>query len=1662
MSSDASLITYLEAANALIQRLVTLCAKDPGDLRTVASTNLPQAIAEVLAEGLVHHLQAQAVQVWYYYSADSSYYLVARAGHHHPELTRSARLSAQDPAVAEIMGTKTPHIVNSDFTCDPWIQSPEWMKQVELQSFLAWPITLGTNPVGILTLYRSDSLEFEYLEVLKFIMSYTASAVVNARQTTQLRYQANRDGLIRQVSQQLRHSLDGETMIQTLVEQVGRVLDADCCDFLQLEWPLLSSVTDQSTASMPSKPTSLEIKPKSVIRYQKTELKSTALRRQEKDPLSVYTSIFEHPELRLKLANCEGLTIPAVAELDSQVAAQGYGALLLVPLLLQHQYQEEVLGFLALIYRNPHPFQAFEVEWTQAIASQAALALNNAQLFERTRRQGEREALLNRVTNTVHQSLRWDLIVSTAVDSLRGTLDLSRCCFFSIVSQSPHLNALAPPELRSIQSTYESKLAHLDPIAGTYSLADFNLPKQTPNLNLVVTLPPSDQDPCLTESDQLAMMRQLKMQTGILIPVYPDRSHHYEFQKHLTAACTSCDASAEIKGDDGSDSGPLIGLVGAFKETPHVWRAEEVELLQSVASQLAIALTRAQLFDHVRQQADRLALLHSMTAVIRSSLDPDTLFHAITQEIGEAFQADICTLSLWRANEPYLQPVGIYAPRLTSEAIETLMPGLTLLMRQSDSDVERTFIELLAPVTTEIPEQTKLRLQVGTKLLLQTRTPIILSDALIQISDGTGEWSLDPSDLNRLDLDPVIEGVLLVPLLQGDDLIGCVSLKRLQPVQAWEADDLKLAEAVAEQAAVAISQAQLLTRTQQLLKQTRQQADQASLLNRMTDRIRHSLNLDTILQSAVEEVGQALGASRVLFLFVNPEEPTATVRHAFTSSDEPTWVGKEIPLNNNPIAPGLAEQTDPIVINTWTDLSEFDLATQARLRQSRIYALMLARLYLGWGHYGILSVHQCGVLGSLSPTSYAWSQADQDLLKLVAEQLVIAINQSHLYEKTQQQVSREALLNEITTQIRISLDPGQVLESIVQALASTLQLDRCEIVLYRSTQSSSRQPSIMIWSDGTSVGRALTSQPWPSIGLPSTQSLRVHESSCQDTDQHEAYWMRTEVVQTLSTGQSVVISAAQIGEDPYIAGEWSDYFQSGSIQSLALIPIIQSQNLIGTIAMIVLQESETDGDSRSFQPDDLSLAMAVAEQAGIAIQQAQLYEQTRISAQRENLLRQLAQRLSSTYDPTQIVEIALESMANALAVDRCNFISLEGTADSTLTQEQEHLAIGTDLELGDEPAIPGDGLVIQQEFRRNTQSLSSIGQALDPDLSWLILLDCYGRHDSLLIEDSQRVLLPVRTRQALLKSAIQSVLCVPLMTDTMTIAGVMCAFVSLPNHTSDPDMTQDPDYQEVRNRSLSSADMELVQALADITAVALQRAKLYEQARRQEATAAAVRGLTEGREAESRRLAADLHDQTLADLGALSRELQNLAIDPSISMAGQAALHQLSNQLRDTIRELRGVVEDLQPTAMRAFNLGPALRSLLERAAQRSALSLVTRFDDRSEGLLNQMDPVSQSTLFRIVQEALNNIVKHAQARRVDITLSPHVDFSSPLSQETTVLEMKIIDDGIGMPEEPRGIGRHGLMNMQYRAELIGAQIEWRARKAGSGTVVHLIVPLSP
>jgi PAS domain S-box-containing protein len=211
--------------------------------------------------------------------------------------------------------------------------------------------------------------------------------------------------------------------------------------------------------------------------------------------------------------------------------------------------------------------------------------------------------------------------------------------------------------------------------------------------------------------------------------------------------------------------------------------------------------------------------------------------------------------------------------------------------------------------------------------------------------------------------------------------------------------------------------------------------------------------------------------------------------------------------------------------------------------------------------------------------------------------------------------------------------------------------------------------------------------------------------------------------------------------------------------------------------------------------------------------------------------------------------------------------------------------------------------------------------------------------------------------------------------------------------------------------------------------------------------------LAEADETERRRIAKELHDQIGQNMSALSINLN--IIESQISEANQELARRIVdsfNLVDETTDSIREVMADLHPTVLDDYGLLPALNWLAERVGKRTEIQIGVKSKNIPE---ERLEPKVEMNLFRITQEALNNVSRHAGAQNVEIELKQFKHF----------LQLSVTDDGIGFDvsaqQESEDHG-WGLRIMRERAESIGgrfrvesARPETRqAGEAGNGSRV--------
>eukprot|EP00913_Durusdinium_trenchii_P031531 g29523.t1 len=212
----------------------------------------------------------------------------------------------------------------------------------------------------------------------------------------------------------------------------------------------------------------------------------------------------------------------------------------------------------------------------------------------------------------------------------------------------------------------------------------------------------------------------------------------------------------------------------------------------------------------------------------------------------------------------------------------------------------------------------------------------------------------------------------------------------------------------------------------------------------------------------------------------------------------------------------------------------------------------------------------------------------------------------------------------------------------------------------------------------------------------------------------------------------------------------------------------------------------------------------------------------------------------------------------------------------------------------------------------------------------------------------------------------------------------------------------------------TSNDVENARAVADLLAPYVFSLRAAEQAKRSAIIEAEARAreeglrlgaktLTEALETERQRIGMDLHDQTLADLTRLARRMEKLAGLPTLP--GEA-LEPLSKTLQHCMHDLRQIIEEAKPTVLQLFGLTEAIENHLERSLKESGQPIEWLVEDTTETLLQRLQPAVAVALFRIVQEAVNNAVRHAEATRIRVQIKEWQD----------VLAVEVADNGCGVP----------------------------------------------
>jgi signal transduction histidine kinase len=235
-------------------------------------------------------------------------------------------------------------------------------------------------------------------------------------------------------------------------------------------------------------------------------------------------------------------------------------------------------------------------------------------------------------------------------------------------------------------------------------------------------------------------------------------------------------------------------------------------------------------------------------------------------------------------------------------------------------------------------------------------------------------------------------------------------------------------------------------------------------------------------------------------------------------------------------------------------------------------------------------------------------------------------------------------------------------------------------------------------------------------------------------------------------------------------------------------------------------------------------------------------------------------------------------------------------------------------------------------------------------------------------------------------------------------------------------------------RDASGTAVRIVGALSDIT-----ERTLAEERRRLRALSL---GVLRAREEQARRIAHELHDESGQLLASVHIALDRMVAD--VPAVDQKRVTEIKQLLDLTEEQLRRIAHELRPTVLDDLGLGPALEILGETVAARSGIDV-----DVDAALDERLPPVVETAVYRIAQEALANVVKHARASRVTVQLL----------REPGGIRCAVSDDGVGFTPGTVGTRGLGLIGIRERLEAVAGTLDLESHP-GAGTRLTVAIPI--
>ncbi|HTP09576.1 MAG TPA: GAF domain-containing protein, partial [Anaerolineae bacterium] len=943
--------------------------------------------------------------------------------------------------------------------------------------------------------------------------------------------------------------------------------------------------------------------------------------------------------------------------------------------------QDEILGILNVDNYRPDVYSPEDIQMAFAFATQAAAAIENARLYVEVRRRADHMAVLNSVSDTVSQSLDLETTLTTALDKALEVVGFEAGAISLVEEETQEL------VIRVHRGWRQQDLAS----------------------NMRVKLGQGLSGQAVVTGDVI-VTGSLENETRLAVPRVRDEG-------------VRAMALAPMR-----TRGRVVGVLGVMSYEPRTFAPHSIDVIKSIADQIGVAIDNAQLFARITRRSQQLALLNEVARDVLATLDMSERFRRITRSIRDKFGYDAVTVFMIdpdrqdlvlrstagskaqlldqrqirltlmegivgyaaRTGEVVIVPDVSQDPRYVSQvapALDRTRSKLAVPMKRGTAvvgvlDIEHTELQafsaedaeimqsladmlLIAINNGELYDQASQRvaelialqdvsLRVTASLDLWSVLDTIAQNALALVQsdytqiflydpdkdelvfgaalrkDGAREpvipyaeprgltWQVfhegRPAIINDVASDPVnrerleAASVATFPLKRPDGVIGVFVVSFLEQ-HIFTADETRVLTLLSDMAAIAVSNARLF-------EQTKRQLEEIRTLHELSVAATASLDFELVTRYTVEALQRSLGFEYIGLFLVNDEGDYA---HLFATSSLQAEYERNRFIKVGAGIVGWSIEHG-LLINVPDVLQDpRHLPGISSTRSELCVPLRVGERVIG-------------AIDLQSPRVNAFTPSDERLLTTIAGQWAVILENTKLFAA--ERLRREQLerLQTSAAAIVAELDLSSLLDLIVQEATRTFNTPAASLLLL--------DPVDQVLRIRASRGLSMSFVPQLSI-KPGWLGWDIEATGRGENG-------ATQLVADLRTMEA--------------SGEHRQLFEAEDLCSLMRAPIVSRGRLIG--ALDVYSRSVP----RRFREDEIDLAEIFTSQAAVAIENAQLLEETRRRLAEISILFEAARAGASALDVNQVLDRVLEVIRRSLRFETFEFILFDSDARTLHTR----------------------------------------------------------------------------------------------------------------------------------------------------------------------------------------------------------------------------------------------------------------------------------------------------------------------------------------------------------------------------------------------------------